>query len=110
MLECGPLLLGHGDHNPGLEVRQVEHKVVGMAGEDLESVERLLRKVLEVERQDGLSAGTDRRRQDMPVIGVRQLQLVDQGLVVRDQAVGDRLVDQLDGPLDLPPVQLRLLM
>jgi hypothetical protein len=71
MLEPSSLLLGRSNHNPRLEVGQIEREVVRMPGEDLEPVERPLGKVLEVEGHDGLSARTDRRRQNMPIIGVR---------------------------------------
>ena len=56
-------------------------------------------KVLEVECDDHVRLRVNGRREDMPVIRVRQRQALDQGLVAGDLRVGNRLIHQGPDPL-----------
>jgi hypothetical protein len=69
-----------------------------MLGLDVISGEHLRRKVGQIVGYDKLGSGTDRCGQNMPVIGIRQCQAVDQLLISRHKAVAKRLVHQAPGP------------
>lgn len=67
---------------------------------DIVGFEGIVRKVLLVPGNDGLRATSNRRRQDVTVVGIGKLQPVDEVLVVGDQDIPDRLVHQLTGSLE----------
>jgi len=70
---------------PGLaiEVDLVEDEVVGMFRLDVPLAECLGREVLDVRSDDHLGAGGDGSGEDMPVVGVRDRQCVDERFVSR---------------------------
>ena len=81
-----------------------------MPGKDLKPIQGVLRKILEIERNDRLSAGTNCGSEHVAIIGVRQLQLFYQVLVACHQAVGYRFIDQLNRPLELSRIEIGSLM
>ena len=63
------------------------HEHVGVLRLDREEVQLPRREVLQVPRDDDVRITADRRRQDVPVVGVRQIDAVDQLLIAGDDAI-----------------------
>ncbi len=67
-----------GEHDIGIQMELVHQKLIGRLHNDIPGRHSRLRKVLDVEGDDGLGAGAHRGGQDMPVlvvIGHRRHQL-----------------------------------
>jgi hypothetical protein len=80
------------------QVDRVEHKVVWVLRLDVSLCERRFREVLQIEGDDGLRTGSDRGSQDVPVVGVRKREPVNELLEARHHAVGDGSFHQLPRP------------
>lgn len=73
-------------HGPGVQVQLVEQEVVGVNDGDAPRLNPIPRKALQVEGDDGVSVGTDRRGEDVAILRI-DLQPRDQRLVVLGRGV-----------------------
>ena len=78
-------------------VEKANQKVVRMLRLDVETGERLCRKVREIVGHDDVGAGADGGGQDMAVVRIGQGKGLDQVFVARHEAVTDGLVHQVSG-------------
>lgn len=77
-----PALIAHcGTYSTGVDVEQVTDELIGMLCLDPIRSERVFRKVLEVVGDDDTRLTPDSSRKDVPVVGVRQFQSLDQAFV-----------------------------
>lgn len=84
----------------------IEYEVVSALRLDVPGRQRRLRKVLGVVRDDQLGVSLDRCGENVPVVGVGQVDDLDERLVVHDQHIPDRLVHQFPGAVQLDRVQV----
>ena len=75
-------------------IEKEQKEVIRMQGLDIEQSERRRGEVGEVVGDDDVGTGTDRSRQDMAVVWIRQRKGRDQVLVAADEAVADGIVHQ----------------
>jgi hypothetical protein len=84
-----------------VEMDLVHHQLVGRAGLDISGFEGVGREVLDVVGDDHLGARPDGGREDVSIVGVGQLEGVDERLMADDETVTYRGDHQLPRPTNL---------
>lgn len=93
-------------HLVWVQIDEVMNKFIWSLRFDLELLQRLGRKVLLIVRNNHVGATTDRGRQDMAIIWIRQIQSRHELSVPGDEGVRSVLVHQLPRALQLCPCQI----
>lgn len=93
----GRSLFGETAHcDTRCEIDAVDNELVRMLGFEIPSSQVMVRKVLQVERHDGLSSAPDRGGHDMPVSFVGQIDRAGQRFKLFDHCVRHRITHQLN--------------
>lgn len=101
VLEIRPLALGGGADQVWGEVEKVVDEVVRVLCLDAPLPQCVRREVVQIERDDYVSAAAARRSQDVAITEVREREHRDEVFVIDDQAITNMGVHKLPGPLQL---------
>ena len=94
-----PMAPGGYAHGVPIEIEQMQDELIRMLSNDAVISQDARWEIIQVESHDHVGLAANGRRQYMPIIGIRQIQTVDQTLVARHQAIGNALVHQLASTL-----------
>ena len=87
ILEAQSVILCRIGDDTWRQIQQVQNELVWMLRFNAERCHRPGRKVAQVDRDDDIRTRANRRRQEMPVVRVGELQARDQLLVARYQRI-----------------------
>ena len=96
-----PVVSNSSEDRARVEVEQAEGEIIGVLGFNLVGVEPLLRKVLQVLRDDDIGSPPDCSRQNVSIIGVGKTQAIYHRLEAHDQCVREMPIHRLPGSLEL---------
>lgn len=93
VLERGALSLCGCGHHGWFEICQIQDKLIRVACDDPERLERLGWEILHIHGNDRMRAAKDGCGEHVSIIGIRQRELLDQRFVAADQTIRNGLVD-----------------
>ena len=76
----GPVISKGSEDGSRIQIEQAESEIVWMLSFDLAGIELLLRKVLQVLRDDDIGSAPDCGRQNMPISGIGKADTIDKWL------------------------------
>lgn len=85
----------------GIGLQKAKHEVVGMLRADVKLPERGLGKILQIDSHDDIRIAMDRGGKDMPVIGVGQVERVNELLIAGHFGIEDMGFHEGAGARDL---------
>ena len=78
--QCSPVISNGSEDGSRIKIEQAEGKIVRVLSFDLAGIELLLRKVLQVLRDNDIGSALDCGRQNMPVSGIGKAHTIDKWL------------------------------
>ena len=84
-----------GEHGINVLIPKTADELIGVDGLDVESLQNRGWKIHQVERDDQRNPAMNRRRQDVPIVGIGQSQRRDEGLVFGDEAIRNVFIHEL---------------
>ena len=80
--QCSPVISNGSEDGSRIQTEQAEGKIVRVLSFDLVEIELLLRKVLQVLRDNDIGSALDCGRQNMPASGIGKADTIDKWLEI----------------------------